>query len=90
MTKIKPKKRVVRVQNKGMITIPIIFRKKLKIEEDTLLELHLDEDHLILKPYMPKRTHKGIKLYSEKEIQKMIERDILHPKIAKKLKSLLE
>lgn len=90
MAKSKLKKRVVRVQNKGMITIPIIFRKQLKIEEDTLLEIHLDEDQLILKRYMNERAHKGIELYSEKEIKKMIEKDILHPKIAKKLKSLLE
>ncbi len=84
------KKRIVRVQNKGIITLPIIFRRSLQIEENDLVEIEVDHNQLIVKKLGQDRPSPAqADLYSADQIDEMLKKDVLHPKIAKKLKKLI-
>lgn len=84
------KKRIVRVQNKGIITLPIIFRRNLQIEENDLVEIEIEHNQLIVRKLGQDRPSSAPEdFYSEDQIDEMLKKDVLHPKIAKKLKKLI-
>ena len=51
--------RIVRPSRNGQMTIPAEFRKRLGIDEDSLLEVTLDRDELRVRPLRTSRTAAG-------------------------------
>lgn len=51
--------RIVRPLRGGQITIPALFRKRLGITEDSVLQLTLEEDELRVKPFKIGETAGG-------------------------------
>lgn len=49
--------RVVRPVRRGQITIPIEFRRKLGIEDDTLLQVTLRDDRIEIAPVVTRPAH---------------------------------
>lgn len=54
-----PTTRLVRPLRNGQITIPVEFRRRLGITEDTMLQLTLDDDELRLKPVRIREDEPG-------------------------------
>jgi bifunctional DNA-binding transcriptional regulator/antitoxin component of YhaV-PrlF toxin-antitoxin module len=80
--------KVVRTQAKGMVTIPVEFREKLGIAEDSLLQAELtNKGVLFVKLEYP---NSDTAFYSDKEIEEWLEDDKLDAKSVKKLELLLK
>lgn len=79
----------VTTQSKGLITIPLEFRKKLGIEAKTLLEIKIKDDQLVLKKIDPNKNPEP-EVYDEKQIQQWMKDDKLDKKTAQKLKKLFK
>lgn len=54
-----PTMRLVRPLRGGQITIPVEFRKRLGITEDTMLQVRLDDGELHIKPVRLSETAEG-------------------------------
>lgn len=78
--------KIVRSQLKGMITIPIEFRQKLNIDENSLLEASLTPDGVL---FTKINLQKEPEIYSDQQIKKWLKEDAMDAKTAKKLKDLL-
>ncbi len=79
--------KVVRTQAKGMVTIPVEFREKLGITEDSLLQAELtSKGVLFIKLHYPS---KDADFYSDQEIAEWMKSDQLDAKTVKKLENLL-
>jgi bifunctional DNA-binding transcriptional regulator/antitoxin component of YhaV-PrlF toxin-antitoxin module len=59
MSKAEPMTRVVRPLRSGQITIPVAFRKRLGIDEQSLLQMTLVEGELRIKPVAIREQTKG-------------------------------
>lgn len=81
--------KIVRPQTKGMITIPIEFREKLAIDENSLLEASMTDNGVLFTKINYEKEKKKPEIYSEKQIKRWLKEDALDEKTAKKLKSLL-
>lgn len=79
--------KIVKPQPKGMVTIPIEFRQKLNINENSLLEVKLLDNGIafIKLDYMPE----NYAIYSDKEIETWLKEDKIDKKTAKKLDKLI-
>ena len=77
--------KMVRTQEKGLVTIPIEFRERLGIEKNSLLQAKLTKDGVLF----VKVTTKVEKLYSDEDIKKWMQEDRLDGKTLKKLDQLL-
>ncbi len=78
--------KIVRPQAKGMVTIPVEFREKLGITEDSILQAQLtSKGVLFVKMQVPQEED----FYSDAEIQSWIKADQLDAKTAQKIQSLL-
>lgn len=81
--------KIVRTQNKGMITIPANFRETLGIDTDTFLEARLIDNGIMFVKINTKLQQPS-NLYSEKEINQWLKDDKLDLKTAQKIKRLLK
>jgi bifunctional DNA-binding transcriptional regulator/antitoxin component of YhaV-PrlF toxin-antitoxin module len=80
--------KIVRPQSKGMVTIPVEFRQKLGITEDSVLQAQLTpKGVLFVKMDLSKEEPA---LYSDSEIEGWMEEDRLDAKTARKLRRLLQ
>ncbi|EKD64536.1 MAG: hypothetical protein ACD_50C00351G0003 [uncultured bacterium] len=80
--------KVVKTQSKGMVTIPVEFRQKLGINENSLMEAKLIDNGVVFikLDFEPEE----IEIYSDNQIKKWMEDDKIDTKTAKKLEKLLK
>ncbi len=80
--------KIVKPQSKGMVTIPVEFRQKLNIDENSLLEVKLLDNGIafIKLDYRPETYE----VYSDKEIKTWLKEDKIDQKTAKKLDKLIK
>ncbi|MEK7672555.1 MAG: AbrB/MazE/SpoVT family DNA-binding domain-containing protein [Patescibacteria group bacterium] len=80
--------KIVKPQSKGMVTIPVEFRQKLNIDENSLLEVKLLSNGIsfIKIDYKPDTTE----IYSDEDIQIWLKEDKLDKKTAEKLAKLIK
>lgn len=79
--------KVVRAQSKGMVTIPIEFRKQLNIDENTLLEAKLTKNGVT---FMKIDFSEEPEVFSDAEIAEWLEADKLDVATLKKVEKLLK
>lgn len=63
----------VKVQQKGLITIPKAFRDQLGIKENTLVKITKEKGRLIIEPMND--LPYGVRSYTPEEVQEFIEYD---------------
>lgn len=77
---------IVRLQQKGLVTIPKKFRVQLNIEENDLLRLKNEKGRIILEPV--RTLPYPVRSYTIKEINEFIALDNKETQILKKKKIL--
>jgi len=81
--------KIIRPFGTGQITIPVEFRRRLKIGPDTLLKIILREDGIEVKPLQLEEGERPLRDYSVEEIEQLVADDKLDPLTAAKVKKLL-
>ena len=81
-----PSEEIVRLQQKGLITIPKKFRLELNIEENDFLRLRKEKGKIILEPI--RTLSYPVRSYSIKEINEFIAFDAKETNELKKKKIL--
>jgi bifunctional DNA-binding transcriptional regulator/antitoxin component of YhaV-PrlF toxin-antitoxin module len=81
--------RIVKPFGTGQITIPAEFRRRLKIDGDTLLKLVLRRDSMEIRPLRLEEAEPQGRDYSLEEIEKFIADDKLDARTAARVKELL-
>jgi bifunctional DNA-binding transcriptional regulator/antitoxin component of YhaV-PrlF toxin-antitoxin module len=89
MSQTKPLTKLVRPLSKGQITLPIEFRRRLKIDDKTILSLSLKGSKIEILPLRPMSRKADLREYEEDEIQTFLNEDRLDPKTAGKVRRLL-
>lgn len=79
--------KVVKTQSKGMVTIPIEYRKNLGVNENTLFEVKLVVNGIL---FTKVNMWNENEIYSDKQIQKWIKEDKLDVNTIKKLKKIFK
>ncbi len=80
--------KIVRSQTKGMVTIPVEFREKLAIDENSLFEASITANGVLFTKINYEKKEPDV--YSDSQIKKWLKEDALDPKTARKLKNLLK
>lgn len=81
--------KLVRPLAKGQITLPAEFRRRLKIDAETILSLTLKEGKIEMVPLRPLAVEEGLREYGDDEIERFVEEDRLDPETAAKVRRLL-
>lgn len=81
--------RIVKAQEKGMVTIPVDFREQLGIEKNSLLKAKLTKEGVLFVKLEFAGETKKHDLYSDEEVKEWMKEDKLDPKTFKKLEKLL-
>lgn len=81
--------KLVRPLAKGQVTIPVEFRRRLKIDADTLLSLTLKEGTIEIVPLRPLAPEERLREYGNDEIERFLEEDRLDPETAARARRLL-
>jgi len=82
--------RLVKLYAKGQITIPAEFRKRLGIDENTLLRLKLKGSRIEITPVRIVEEGRWLREYSDDEIEAFLEEDKIDASTAAKVRKLLE
>jgi bifunctional DNA-binding transcriptional regulator/antitoxin component of YhaV-PrlF toxin-antitoxin module len=88
MTQSKQRRKVVRAQAKGQVTIPREFREVLGIDAETLLSISLVGDHLEITPL--RQGDEVLRRYTEQDIARFLEEDRLDEGTARRVRGLLK
>jgi AbrB family looped-hinge helix DNA binding protein len=89
MSQAKTLTKLVKPLPKGQITIPIEFRRRLKIDENTILRLSLKGSKIEVLPLRPLPREEDLRQYEKDDIQAFLQEDRLDPKTAEKVRRLL-
>jgi AbrB family looped-hinge helix DNA binding protein len=89
MPEDKPLTKVVRPLSKGQITLPMEFRRRLKIDAETILNLTLKDDRIEIVPLRLVPQEETLRDYSHDEIERFLREDRLDPDTAAKVRRLL-
>lgn len=89
MARNEPVTKLVRPLAKGQVTIPVEFRRRLKIDAGTLLSLTLREGTIEIVPLRPLAPEERLREYSDDEIERFLEEDRLDPETAARVRRLL-
>jgi bifunctional DNA-binding transcriptional regulator/antitoxin component of YhaV-PrlF toxin-antitoxin module len=82
--------KILKPLSRGRITIPLEFRQKLKIGEETLLYLALKGNKIYITPFtLNNKSEKDIRNYTNKEIAEFLDEDKIDQQTAKVLRELL-
>ncbi len=81
--------KIIKPFGSGQITIPVEFRRRLKIGRDTLLRVTLRGESIEIKPLRISEGEGPGRDYSLEEIDRFIAEDKLDPITAAKVKELL-
>ncbi len=87
--KRKPLTRLVKPLPKGQITIPIDFRRRLGIGEDTILDVTLKGGKIEISPFRPSRSERSLREYSDAEIRQFLKEDRIDARTAERVRRLL-
>ena len=79
--------KLVRPLAKGQITLPAEFRRRLGIDEDTMLHVTLHADRIDIVPLRP--AAQGLREYSQDDIQRFLDEDRLDAQTARKVRRRL-
>jgi len=85
----KPLSKVVRPLAKGQITLPIEFRRRLKIDASTILNVTLKGSRIEIVPLRPLPQQEALREYKQDEIERFLKEDRLDPRTAAKVRRLL-
>ncbi len=85
----KPLSKLVRPLSKGQITLPIEFRRRLKIDAETILNLTLKGDRVEIVPLRPMPREEALRNFSRDEIARFLKEDRLDRATAAKVRRLL-
>ena len=88
--KKKPLTRLVRPLPKGQVTIPIAFRRRLNIDDRTLLSVAIKGEKIEISPIRRGGNEKKPREYSDAEIRRFLQEDRIDPKTASRVRRLLE
>ena len=80
-------KKIVKTQEKGMITIPVEYRRKLDIQPNALMEARIVDNGILFTKLSG--TDSATSIYSDEDISQWLEDDKLTPEAAAKIKKLL-
>lgn len=84
---LKEKEKMVRIQTKGMITIPVEFRNKLNITENSIMKAEIKDQKIVLSKVTSDTDM--FEMYNDQQITQWLKADQLDAKTAKSLKKLL-
>ena len=80
--------RLVRPLPRGQVTLPVEFRRRLKIDETTMLKVSLAHGKIEMVPVRLSEKAR-MREYSDDEIERFLKEDRLDPKIARRVRRLL-
>lgn len=89
MSQLKTLTKLVKPLPKGQITLPIEFRRRLNIDENTILRLSLKGSKIEVLPLRPLPREEDLRQYEKDDIQTFLQEDRLDPKTAEKVRHLL-
>ncbi|MBI1960172.1 MAG: AbrB/MazE/SpoVT family DNA-binding domain-containing protein [Candidatus Rokubacteria bacterium] len=89
MAQVKSLSKLVRPLPKGQITLPIEFRRRLKIDDKTILSLSLKGSTIEILPLRLADQEVSLREYETDEIARFLEEDRLDRKTANKVRRLL-
>jgi len=89
MGQTKPLTKLVKPLPKGQITLPIEFRRRLKIDDKTILSLSLKGSKIEILPLRSVPREEDMREYTEDEIDAFLKEDRLDSKTAQKIRRLL-
>lgn len=81
--------KLIKPLSKGQITLPIEFRRRLNIDESTILRLSLKGSKIEILPLRPLPRGEDLRKYEKDHIQAFLKEDRLDPKTAEKVRRLL-
>lgn len=81
--------RLIRPHGKGQITIPVEFRRRLGIDEDTILRLELRGSRIEITPLRLSEEEGLLRDYSADEIETFLREDRIDKDTAAKVRRLL-
>ena len=81
--------RLVRLQAKGQLTLPAQFRRRLNVDEDTILRITLRDAGITITPLRPERTDSSLREFSQADITRFLREDRLDRATAAKVQRLL-
>ena len=85
-----PINRIIKPLPRGQITIPIEFRKKLGIDEDTFLNLALKGNKIEITPVIIRESNdEDLRDYTNEEIAEFLSEDKIDQKTADIVRELL-
>jgi bifunctional DNA-binding transcriptional regulator/antitoxin component of YhaV-PrlF toxin-antitoxin module len=89
MPDLKPRTKLVRPLSRGQITLPIEFRRRLKIDADTILKVTLKGDRVEIVPLRPMPQEETLRDFSRDEIARFLKEDRIDRATAAKVRRLL-
>jgi bifunctional DNA-binding transcriptional regulator/antitoxin component of YhaV-PrlF toxin-antitoxin module len=89
MREDKPLSRLVRPLPRGQITLPVEFRRRLKIDAQTILSLTLKDDRVEVVPLRLVPQDVPLRDYSRDEIEGFLKEDRIDRATAAKVRRLL-
>ncbi len=89
MAKEKRLTKLVRPLPKGQITLPVEFRRQLKIDQDTILSLTLKGGKIEITPLRPVPQEEALREYSDEELERFLAEDRLDAATVARVRRLL-
>ena len=89
MTRKQAATKLVRLQAKGQITLPVQFRRHLKVDEDAILRVTLQGDEITISPLRSETSDPRLREYSQADIDRFLREDRLDRATAVKVRRLL-
>lgn len=89
MTETKSLTRLLRPRTRGQITLPAAFRRRLRIDENTILRVTLTGRAIEILPLQTDVRDQALREYGEDEIERFLKEDRLDARTAKKVRRLL-
>lgn len=89
------REKIVKIQTKGMVTIPVEFREALGIDEQSVLQARIVNGGVLFvkmsyQPLSKKSGQSASELYSDAQIRTWLQQDKLDARTAAKLKKILK
>jgi len=81
--------KLVRPLPKGQITLPVEFRRQLKIDQDTILSLTLEGGKIVIVPLRPVPPEEALREYSAEELERFRAEDRLDAATVARVRRLL-
>jgi AbrB family looped-hinge helix DNA binding protein len=89
MSETEPLTRLLRPRARGQITIPVEFRRRLRIGENTILRVTLRGLKIEILPLQTEVRDRPLRDYGQDEIGRFLKEDRLEVRTAKKVRHLL-